>query len=82
VRGRNRYISTAYTFFRKMLRGLDNHEMNAETIHPFSVKRSDLVKRRGAGLPLTSGQYDMWIGEISIGTPPKTMKGEFLPVSF
>jgi hypothetical protein len=66
--------------FSKILRGLDNDEMNMGKMHPFAVKRNASgLGRRGTGLPLTTSPYrgEVWIGEISIGTPPKTLTGEF-----
>jgi hypothetical protein len=74
----SRYISSAQPcFYRNIRRGLDNYEMNTETMHPFSVKRSESgLGRRGVILPL-SYQHSSWIAEISIGTPPKTLNGTF-----
>ena len=66
--------------YRKILSGLDNYEMNTGTMHPLAVKRSEsgLGKReRGRRLPLTSHQNEIWVGQISIGTPPRTLTGKF-----
>jgi hypothetical protein len=74
----SRYIgSVCSCFFRKILRGLDNYEVNTGTMHPFAVKQSEPgLERRGASLPLTY-QPDVWMAEVSIGTPPKTFNGTF-----
>jgi hypothetical protein len=52
--------------------------MNTRTMHPFAVKhRSESgLGKRGASIPLTNYQNMMWSGKISIGTPPKTLKGK------
>jgi hypothetical protein len=72
------YISSAQpSLYRDILRGLDNYEMNTETMHPFSVKRSESgLGRRGHILPLTR-QPTGWRAEISVGTPPKSFNGTF-----
>jgi hypothetical protein len=74
----NRYVWSAQPcLYRDILRGLDNYEMNTETMHPFSVKRSESgLGRRGRILPLNH-QPSGWMAEISIGTPPKTLNGTF-----
>jgi hypothetical protein len=71
-------------FSSKILTGLDNYEMNTGTMHPFAVTRRELgLEGRGTplALPLTHGPNSLWIGEISIGTPAKTLKGKSLLVS-
>jgi hypothetical protein len=46
-------------------------------MHPFAVKRSEPgLRKRGANLPLTSTPSNVWIGDISFGTPPQTLKGK------
>jgi hypothetical protein len=68
------YFCPAQPFFKKILSGLDNYKRNTGTMHPFAVKRSD----RGAGVPLTTQGIvpPLWVAEISIGTPPQTLKGK------
>jgi len=62
----------------KILRGLYNYEMKTGTVHPFTVKRSESgLGTRGASVPLTAYQNEVRIGEISIGTPLKTLEGKF-----
>jgi len=59
----------------KIISGLDNYEMNTGTMHPFAVKQNDYesgLGTRGA-LPLKIDRLETWMGEISIGTPPKTL---------
>lgn len=76
----NRYICSAQPFsYRKILDGLDNYERNTGTMHPFAVKRSEseLGTRASAGVPLTLAEaLSFWMAEISIGTPPQTLKGK------
>jgi len=58
----------------KILSGLDNYEMNTGTMHPLIVKGNESeLGTRGASIPLTADSA-LWSGEISIGTPPKTLK--------
>jgi hypothetical protein len=50
-------------------------------MHPFAVKRSESepeLGTRGVGVPLTPTSISsyFWTGEISIGTPPQTLKGK------
>jgi hypothetical protein len=48
-------------------------------MHPFAVERSESgLRRRVTGLPLTTSPdlSEIWMCEISIGTPPKTLKGK------
>jgi len=71
--GISHYISFSHAFYRKILTGLDNYEVNTGTMHPFAVKRNEsgLGTRSGASVPLTQDQNFLWNCEISIGTPPK-----------
>jgi hypothetical protein len=65
-------------FLRKILSALDNYEVNTGKVHPFAVKRNESgLGTRGAGVPLTTYKNENWMAEISIGTPPRILKGKF-----
>jgi cathepsin D len=55
--------------YSKILRGFGTYQRNTGQPHPLSLGIKDL-KRAVAEDPLTDEQSQLWIGAISVGTPP------------
>jgi len=53
----------------KIIRGFKTYELNSGQRHPLSLGITDF-KRAVAEDPLTDEQSQLWIGSISVGTPP------------
>ncbi|KAJ6540037.1 aspartic peptidase domain-containing protein [Mycena vulgaris] len=54
----------------------------ATTKHPAPEKLTPISKRATGAEPLTNFRDDLWLGSITVGTPPKTFTGETTVLAF
>ncbi|KAH7912656.1 aspartic peptidase domain-containing protein [Hygrophoropsis aurantiaca] len=60
----------------KILNGFDRYEQNIGLPHP-SAPRKDVQRRATGSNSLTNDDFQLWYGEISVGTPAQTYTVDF-----
>jgi Eukaryotic aspartyl protease len=65
--------------FRRFDRALSAYERNTGEPHPLALKWGHSNERRGiVSAPLTDDMNLVWTGDITVGTPPQTFRGQLL----
>ncbi|TFK51942.1 Asp-domain-containing protein [Heliocybe sulcata] len=61
----------------KTQRGFMAYQKNTGMKHPLDAGNNGLSKRKSSSVDLTDDSQELWYGQISIGTPPKTYTVDF-----